>query len=250
MPDQNEEATVGLDLEGPRVTLDRLIEAAAALLHILQDVDSQTTQRAGGAHDWVVSGLSGGSAHIELTPAPKDERVQFRIRREVVANFARGMAQIAERPEKPAFFTDRALQYARELNALTGETGISAVVIRANGTSVRVTREMAKHVTSIVEGDLKTIGSVEGRLETISIHGQKYFNVYDAVTGRPVRCVFAEALLEQVTKALGKRVMVRGVLHSKRGAEPTSMKVDRLELFPDPSELPTVAMMRGILNNG
>ncbi len=73
---------------------------------------------------------------------------------------------------------------------------------------------------------------------------------YEEVTGRPVRCRFREADLVYVKEALGRRVLVRGILYSKRTGEAVGMKVESIEVFPDPRELPTVEMMRGILNNG
>lgn len=250
MTDQNDDPIIGLDLEGPRVTLDQLIEAAEAILTILRDVDTATTKRAGGAHEWVVRALAGGSAHLEVIPEPKDADVPFRVRHRVVQNVAKGMATIADRAEMPPFFSKRALEAARKLNSLVVDGGIHEVLLRVNGERIRVDRTLAKHVGDVVEGDLKTIGSIEGLLETISIHGQRYFNVYDEVTGRAMRCLFPERDQAKVSQALGKRVLVRGVLRSQRIGEFTSMKVESLETFPDPSELPTVEMMREILNHG
>lgn len=99
-----------------------------------------------------------------------------------------------------------------------------------------------------MEGTQETIGSVEGTLEAISIHGQPYFNVFDAVTGHAVRCNFPQNIFEAAKAALGKRVLVRGVILSRPDGKRTSVRVRELEVFPDASELPTVEMMRGVLN--
>jgi hypothetical protein len=241
---------IGLDLEGPRITLDRLIQAVEAFLGILQDVDAQTTGRAGGSLDWVVEGMSGGSAHLEVVAQPRDELVPRGTGRVVVKNFARGMALIASRAEKPPFFTEAALRRARLLTTLAGQDGLNQLVVRVNGSRIAFTREVGKHVTELVDGTLRTIGSVEGTLDTVSLRGQSYFNVYDATTGRPIRCNFPRGMLDTVRDALGKRVLVEGVLYSRRTGEPTTLRAENLTVFPDESELPTVEMMRGVLSNG
>lgn len=61
----------------------------------------------------------------------------------------------------------------------------------------------------------KTIGSVEGTLEAISIHRSKKFIVYDALTKKAISCEFGddEKALAKVKDVLGKRVMVSGTVH-------------------------------------
>lgn len=251
MADPKETPMIGLDLEGPRITLDRLIQAAEAVFDILRDVDTETTRRAGGSLEWVVEGLSGGSAHLEIAAQPKDEHVPPWAGREVVKNFGQGMALIASRAEKPPFFTDNALRKARLLTSLIGEQyGLDRLAVRVGSSRVELGREVGTHVTEVVDGTLRTIGSVEGTLDTVSLHGQSYFNVYDAVTGKAVRCTFPRGMLEPVRAALGKRVLVEGIIYSRRNDEVTSIRVEDLSMFPDEAELPTVEMMRGVLSNG
>lgn len=240
---------VGLDLEG-RITLTQLLEAAEALADILRDVDTQTTQRAGGGLDWVIADMRGGSAHLEVYAAPKDDRLPYRITEQVLRNFEQGMRIIAERSERPPYFTDNALKKARVLTALARQPGIEAVVVQLNGTRVSFDRRIDANVRDLVEGDLQTIGSVEGTLEMVTIRGAKHFNVYDEVTDKAVRCYFPDRLLEAVRQAFGQRVLVHGVFTVKRTGEVSSLKVEGMELFPDESELPTVDSIRGVLNRG
>lgn len=145
MTDPTENSTIGLDLSGSQIPLEELIQAADALLSILRDVDTQTTERAGGSLNWIVAGLRGGSAHLEIAPQPKDERTPFRAGRAVVRNVARGMALIAERAEKPAYFTDNAVRRAQQLRALIDGNGITGISIRIDGTAVEISREFAAH---------------------------------------------------------------------------------------------------------
>ncbi len=248
MPDPTDTPAVNLDLEG-EVTLEALVQAAEALLSMLRDIDAQATQRAGGSLNWVVKDLEGGSAHVVVAPAAKDERTPIWAGRTVTRAFGEGMAQIARGGDRPKYFTDTALRKALALNSLLGAYGVSAVRVRVDGAQVDLTRDTARKVKDVVEGTLRSIGSIEGKLETISVHGQPYVNVFDSVTGHAIRCNISHQLVDKARDALKKRVQVFGTIYSRPSGEITSVRVRDFEVFEDEIELPTVEMMRGILRN-
>lgn len=245
----NTSLTLGLDLGG-KIPLERFIQAVQDFLDILRDVDSQTTQRAGGSLNWVIDDLSGGSAHVNVVPEPRDELTPLWAASTVVDHFSRGIAILATEGVTPPFFTDRSVRKAHALTSLVSEAGITQVGFRMRGQEVTLTRAMVDRAVRQLEGQLKAIGTVEGTLETVSVHGAAFFNVYRAVTGEPVRCTFPRELLDRVKAALSRRVLVRGTIHTRPNGNITSVRVRELEVFPDESELPTVATMRGILNHG
>lgn len=250
MADHNDVQTIGLDLAGAQIPLKQLTEAIDALHEILRDVDTAVTDRAGGALDWIVEDLSGGSAHVAIRALPKDEHTPVWAASQVVRAFTSGMQQIADRAERPKYFTEAALRKAQFLTNLSADPRVAEVSIRVNGSRISLNRELGQHVGELIEGKLQSIGSVEGVLKMVSTHGQPYFNVYDAVTGRAVKCTFARDRLDEVKAALARRVIVRGTLQSRPNGEVTSLRLRELEIFEDESELPTVEMMRGILNHG
>lgn len=249
MEDQLHPPEIVFDVTGARIDLEQLLEAVTALLGILRDVDSESTSRAGGALTWEVTDLAGGSAHIELLPVPKDERVQREAGSLVVKRFAHGIQAIRNGGERPPYFTNQALRYARKLTSLVREDGFEGIAIRAGGESIQMDQTVARNVDDLIEGALVSIGSVEGDLKTVSLAGLNYFNVYDAVTGAPLRCTFPPAMIEQVRAALGRRVVVHGTFTGRPGAEPSTLRVDDLEVVPDEFELPTVDAVRGILKH-
>ena len=248
MPDPMNIPAVNLDLEG-EVTLEALVQGAEALLSVLREIDAEATQRAGGSLNWIVKDLAGGSAHVQVSPAPKDEMTPLWAGRAVTQAFSAGMAQIARGGDRPKHFTDMALRKALALNSLLGSHGVRAVRVRVDGTQLDLTRETARKVKEVVEGSLRSIGSVEGKLETISVHGQPYVNVFDSVTGYAVRCNIPHDMVDRARDALKKRVQVFGTIYSRPSGEITSIRVRDLEVFEDEIDLPTVEMMRGILRN-
>lgn len=89
------------------------------------------------------------------------------------------------------------------------------------------------------------VGAVTGTVETVGIRGGTWFTVYDDVFGRAVRCVYEDALAEEVAAALGRRVTVDGDLLYNRKGHVNRVSVRSLDVLPRDEELPTLAQMAG-----
>jgi hypothetical protein len=75
------------------------------------------------------------------------------------------------------------------------------------------------------------------------------FRVWEEVTGQAVICRFGAGLFEQVKQALGRRVLVYGMMISNAIGAPTSIAVEDIELYPSEEELPTIEEISGIVPN-
>lgn len=96
--------------------------------------------------------------------------------------------------------------------------------------------------------EVESIGTVEGSLEGLIIHGKRRFLIFDPLTGHRVTCYFTERVeWETVLKAFGKRVAVSGFLRSRRSGEKVSISATRLYEFPPDDELPRADAVRGAL---
>ena len=101
---------------------------------------------------------------------------------------------------------------------------------------------------SVLAPELESLGTVEGNLEGLIIHGKRRFLIFDSLTDRQVTCYFTERVeWETVLKAFGKRVAVSGFLRSRRSGEKISIQVSRLYVFPPDDELPRAEAVRGAL---
>jgi hypothetical protein len=241
---------IGIDLEGPRVTADAFMAALSALVDILRDVDAQSYRVAGGTLDWVIADLSGGSAHAELAPQPKGERTPIGAGHTVARRFREGMSLIARSAERPRFFSEHGMRRALSLANLIDPNGIQSIRLRVGDEPVAVSPALARNVRDLVEGTLRAIGSVEGVLKTITVHGKPYFNVYESVSGRPIRCYVADALVDDARDNLKKRVQVRGIIRTRPDGEIASVRASEIVAFENAEMLPTVDDIRGILRSG
>ena len=93
----------------------------------------------------------------------------------------------------------------------------------------------------------KSIGSVEGRLELVSIHARtRRFNVYHAITNRAIRCNLPKSMEQQAISSLGRRVIVSGIVSYNAAGEPVKVEVDRLRTLKKERELPSISDMLGM----
>lgn len=87
-------------------------------------------------------------------------------------------------------------------------------------------------------------GSVEGRLETISIHGKTRFILYHAITKKAVTCHISKDELATVKDALGHKVLAEGTLTINVKSEPIRMDVASLRVIGNKT-LPLAAELTG-----
>ena len=87
-----------------------------------------------------------------------------------------------------------------------------------------ISQRSAARIDGVLGEDYTSIGSVEGVLETISVHGRPYFTVYDAVGGRAVRCDFAPEMQADVLAALATKVMVEGKIRRDPHGHPQRIR--------------------------
>ena len=90
-------------------------------------------------------------------------------------------------------------------------------------------------------------GSVEGTLETVSIHRGSRFTIYHSRTKKAIRCDIPQGseLLDHAKEALGSRVLIAGILHTNAIGEPTRIAAETLRILRERHELPSIASLGG-----
>jgi hypothetical protein len=147
---------------------------------------------------------------------------------------------LARFPDPPEDFSDKSLNIARKLS-LFSNPALQRRLIVSNGHDgpVELTPRIAATVDSIFGPVTESYGSVEGKLEGIITHGTRRFYVYESLTGRQVRCLFADSIpLHQVLEAFEHRVSVSGVIRSKaKTGERLSIVPTEFRVFRDDKDL-------------
>jgi len=114
-----------------------------------------------------------------------------------------------------------------------------------SGREVEVSRKAADTIRQLLPISRRHIGSVEGRLETISIHGKQRFIVYHARTHKAVTCRFDDPeMIRVITGMLGKRVVALGAVQSNVRGEPARVQVEDICILGE-GEMPTTSDLAG-----
>lgn len=240
---------IGLSLGGDAIPLMTFLDAAYNLGALLSELD--VTISGSRNLDWVIADLSLGSANLAVTPVPVDEDAldQSPV---IISATLKGLEIIEKAAEWPEYFTDEALLRAKKLVGLiNGRVERIAVFGNAGegGTKrIRVTQRVAANVDQLIGTSTVAKGSVEGTLETLTIHGGTAFNVYDMITLRKVRCVCDRKTLDELASALGKRVLVEGEVRYNVYGQPISIKVEQHRILRTADQLPQAKDIRGLFS--
>ena len=139
-----------------------------------------------------------------------------------------------------------ALVKLQDLARLAGPDIPSVNVGNGNGKPVALSSRLIEHVEAVLGPDVQTIGTIEGNLEGLIIHGKRRFLVYDPLTGHQTTCYFTPRVdWQHVLQAFGKRVAVTGVIQSRSSGETMSITASRLYVFPLEGELPLPEQVLG-----
>src|SRR5205823_2393675 len=91
----------------------------------------------------------------------------------------------------------------------------------------------------------EALGSVEGRLSTVSERKGFRFAVYDVIHDEPVLCILESKLLhDDAIRAFGRRVLVGGRVRYNKEGRPTSVVVNAIRVFKEEDELPRLEQVQ------
>jgi hypothetical protein len=241
-------AKVEFTILGPRgaVTLRAFLTAFSNQLEILNDIDAVLSGKPKGLLDWYVTDLRMGSAHAAIQSGYREDSEEVVVPhnhdRRVVQAYRNGLRLIEGEGNSPAYYLDRDLVAARQTFRLIGRDGVSGYTVGVDDAEpdLNITARASVNVEQLIKPGERTIGGVEGRLVAISIAGRNpRFTVVDTVTHKTVACQFGDTLMEDVKRALGKRVFAHGDLLYNRKGEPKKIVLDTFRVLEDKSTLPS-----------
>lgn len=239
---KKDENSVTLDFDGPIVTPDtfrRLVSAFVDLLNAVTDKAAGTGKKT----VWDMN-VSTGS-RLFIARAVADHKTTATTQR-VITALPDGLKKLEKGTAvPPAYFDQRALRAARELASIPKQRKLTYVRFRSKGPEVPVSQLSADTAIRLL-GQHQALGSVEGRLRTISDRGALQFVVFDSLYDNGVNCFMSEELAEQAKDAFRKRVSVTGMIQYDPDGRPVSIRVDSIRVFKDVEELPPIKNLRGI----
>lgn len=241
---------VRLTIEGERgaISLDTFVTVVRNTFDILADLDSAISSLPQGSIDWFVTDVSFGSLVMAIQPKSRLGEIDYSPK--VTETFVDGLAHIQRERTTPPYFSDYGLRKARDLARTLRRDGARALVVQdieRQATAI-IKPEVSADISQLINIRYQEIGSVEGRLEMVSIHGVPRFTVYHAITQRSMRCNFDQkVLLDVVKEALGRRVVVSGLVYYNYKHEPVRVDLRKLNILPKEEQLPAPKDIRAMV---
>jgi hypothetical protein len=228
------------------IPLASFLEIISNALTILEGLTRDISRNEKTPVEWRIVAMSMSSPGT-VTVQGFTQDVASDVPVKAVNAYANGFRQIEESAdEPPPWFTLPMLDAARRI-CNTLNDGVSAVTFAPEDEPpITPSLQSLAHVTRLIPKEHNEHGSLEGRLEVLSIHKKNYFAVYDRFTGRRVECTFREKDLAKAKEAFGRRVSVYGRIHYNREDMPTSMSVEDIEVLPEQNELPQLSDLEGM----
>ena len=133
---------------------------------------------------------------------------------------------------------------------MIGKNGATGIVVSSPTTPTHIATlspKAAVHIDELLPTKYSALGSVEGRMEMISLHATPKFVVYHAITQRAVACKFDREQLDKIKDILGVRVNVYGTVSYNAKGEPLRVEdIIDIRLLKEEHELPTIRELHGI----
>ena len=208
--------------EGALVPLDTLAEKVEYFAAVLAAIEREVVKLPVG---WGISGLSMGSARVELRSTSTDLGAEYR------ANLASESLQTVARAAAAGDFAlipwPETRGAARQLvSGLPGE--VPGIRLGVNQNIIRIDRNTSP---PIVDRGLY-LGSLTGVVEGLNIHEEGRFTLYDDVFGTGIVCHMANSSVHvDLVTLLKKRVEVKGIIAP--GRRRTISQIEDITILPD-----------------
>jgi len=222
------------------ISLESFLTVIDSSFGILKDLDIAISRQPQGSLEWVIDRVSTDSIGIEIESKARDPKTDYGAR--VSEAYSDGIEIIRSEGITPPYFSDNCLRLVGKVAKVLRGDGARALEILdpIRGKSTEFDAQITTTTSQLMGYSYKSYGSVEGTLEMVSIHKPARFNVYHSISLHAVRCNLREEDIVRGRDALGRRVVVSGLVSYNAKDEPKSIMVEETEVIPREDELPTI----------
>lgn len=237
---------------GLRSSFTRILKVEEEFNQVVSSVTHEVVGDTEAKVDWVLdSATSNGVVLLHLTPEVRRSNENAVVNERGLSNqivdaVVDGFVALEESAEeRPAHFTDPALDAAVELARLSDE--VERLGIRNGHRQTPVTARTGVNAKTLLAPLYRDFGTIEGTIEGINVHRNRYFRLYESLTGRGIRCDFGTRIdVSELAPLVERRVAVRGVISYNREGQPSIVRVEAVHPFPPDEELPKFSGLQGM----
>ncbi len=228
-----EDLTFTINPEGESTSIDLFVRSIEDISRLLHDVD-YVVRRGTAKRRWLIRELHSSAPTITVQPVLGDQ--------ESMAAVADGIRTVTKGTDQPPeYFSEKVLEDLRRMGRLfAGRDRARSIVVSVDSMqTATIEKDISEKASRILTSGYWNLGSVEGTLEAINLHGSPRFTIWDRISRAPVRCSFPNTAdwKEQVTGFLEKRVLVTGRIRYFVNGIPRNVTeiVDIEETTPNPN---------------
>ena len=226
---------------------ERLVDVLDKALAVLRNIDAQSSEDGKSGIHWNFIKATTNSP-LTLTLEAHVPAKRRDTSRAVVKSYMRGMRKLESGKGVPGDFGDETLKEARAMLGLL-ERGVSRMEFSEPGEDTVVPTPRSAALIDEFFGRRAAYHladtTVEGSLETVTIHGGEAFDVFDQLNGTRVRCILPDGHISEPVNALGKRVAVSGRAKFSDKGRPISIEVESIRVLRDKKDLPSASDFEG-----
>ena len=229
---------------GVAVELRDLVSVSDTFAKLIDEVASELTGIKNPIR-WIVE-IEPGSVRLPLWAEVAADSVRLGAVEQIGEIVSGGLGQLETSAVRPDYFTDRALDLAYKISSAVSDE--LPVAVRNGHAPVKITPQLAVNVEKVLGVPRESIGTIEGRLEALNVHGKsRDFSIWP-MGDKVVKCFFGTRLDldKDILPAVSKRVAAHGKIKTRPSGERVSLIVDDLRIIGDaPASADEV---RGILS--
>jgi len=237
---------IGIRIAGKndRISAAVFIRSLNNFLDLIKDVDSLVSKRPRGSVRWDLHSLQKSSpALVQFEGRSRIREMDYSTA--IQESILDGIDQLSESPEQPQFYSYSALRRLRGMSAQAKYT--EWVSVYTEGRQALVTPRLYANVEFLISAGSKSLGSIRGSLDSISVHSGHEFQIWTRKSKRPVTCIFEKAELPQVVSHLKQEVEVFGELQRNARGEAVLMKVVTFTPLEPVRRLPSIQEASGLI---
>jgi hypothetical protein len=176
--------SVMLDFDGTLVTPDTFRRLVSAFVDLINAV----TEKAAGTGKRTVWNMAVSEGSRLLIATAIADRKTEAVAQKVIRAIPDGLRRLEKgTPVPPTYFDQRALRAARELATIPRERKLTYVKFVAAGLPVHFSQRSADTAIKLL-GQHQALGTVEGKLQTITERGTLQFVVFDSLYDKGINC--------------------------------------------------------------
>ena len=201
-------------------SVDLFLKAMGDINRLLRDVD-YALHHEKTARRWIIREIKSSAPSVTVEPLLGDERT--------VATIDEGVRVIASGADAPPeYFTEQALLDLKRMRRLFvgRDRARSIVVARNSHPTTTIEQDISSKADRILQGGYWNLGSLEGDLEEVNLHGKPSFKIWSRVSRTPVHCSFPDTpdWKERIKQLLERRALVQGTIHYFNNGIPRSIR--------------------------